>query len=734
MSWGTGLVVHVGGLMVIVSIAMIFLFLLATVVQLLRPAKLEQFAAYPAPGGGASLGYALDEYRSVALRVTADHRALFFRTADGAVLEQQRLLPAGAPAATAYAMAEPESGVFLLGLDNGEALIARARFEVAFDADGVRRTVPVLDYPLGPATLSMDPAGRALRSVSLQWSEEQAGVLAETADGRLLLSLLEVQDEEVPGGGDAEVLRRDYELPTSPGEVVAALLDLELRYAYVLQRGGDVSMYTLGGAVPRLLQRTRAVAPGERITSAAMLSGGISLLIGDSRGRVTQWMPVRGAQNQYMLARVRELRPARGDAADVVALIPEHYRKGFFVAAADGHAGLHHATSERTLWQQRIATVPLRLGAVSPRADALLLEEEGGALQFWHVDNPHPEYSWGATWGKVWYEGRSQPEYIWQSSSASGDFEPKFSLMPLGFGTLKAAFYAMLFSIPVAILGAIYTAYFMAPRMRMLVKPGIEIMEALPTVILGFLAGLWLAPLMEAHLAGFFLFLLLAPLSVLLACRLWRHLPPALRAPVPEGYEAALLVPVVLLAGALAVGLGASLEVAMFGGSLPLWLTNELGIGFDQRNSLVVGIAMGFAVIPTIFSISEDAVYAVPHHLSDGSMALGATRWQTMIRVILLTASPGIFSAVMIGLGRAVGETMIVVMATGNTPIMDLNIFQGFRAMSANIAVEMPEAAVGSSHYHILYLAALILFIITFAINTAADIVRQRLRRRYSSL
>lgn len=105
-----------------------------------------------------------------------------------------------------------------------------------------------------------------------------------------------------------------------------------------------------------------------------------------------------------------------------------------------------------------------------------------------------------------------------------------------------------------------------------------------------------------------------------------------------------------------------------------------------------------------------------------------------MVRVVLLTASPGIFSAVMIGLGRAVGETMIVLMATGNTPIMDFNIFEGFRALSANIAVEMPESEVGSSHYRVLFLAALVLFMATFVLNTAAEVVRQRLRKKYSTL
>ncbi len=135
---------------------------------------------------------------------------------------------------------------------------------------------------------------------------------------------------------------------------------------------------------------------------------------------------------------------------------------------------------------------------------------------------------------------------------------------------------------------------------------------------------------------------------------------------------------------------------------------------FDQRNCLVVGFAMGFAVIPIIFTISEDALSNVPQRLISASLALGATRWQTAMRVVLPTASPGIFSAIMIGFGRAVGETMIVLMATGNTPVLDWNIFTGMRTLSANIAVEIPEAPYGGTLYRVLFLAGLLLFAATF--------------------
>ena len=194
-----------------------------------------------------------------------------------------------------------------------------------------------------------------------------------------------------------------------------------------------------------------------------------------------------------------------------------------------------------------------------------------------------------------------------------------------------------------------------------------------------------------------------------------------------------MLIPVVLLIGWACVAASPGVELLLFDGDMRQWLTDQ-GITYDQRNAMVVGVAMGFAVIPTIFSIAEDAIFNVPKHLTYGSLALGATTWQTVTRVILLTASPGIFSAVMIGLGRAVGETMIVLMATGNSPIMNFNIFEGMRTLSANIAVEMPEAEFGGSHYRILFLAALVLFVMTFVLNTAAEIVRQRLRRKYASM
>ena len=219
----------------------------------------------------------------------------------------------------------------------------------------------------------------------------------------------------------------------------------------------------------------------------------------------------------------------------------------------------------------------------------------------------------------------------------------------------------------------------------------------------------------------------------LLAAWIDRRLPVRLRRRL-RGRHVLVGLPLVVVGTWIAFAVGEQLLPLLPGGDVRTWLEQSLGIDYSQRNALLVGVAMGVAVIPVIFSLAEDAVSGVPPHLSNAALALGATRWQTLVKVVLLTASPGIFSALMIGFGRAIGETMIVLMATGNTPILDWSPLSGMRTLSANIAIELPESEVGSTHYRILFLSALLLFAVTFVFNSIAELIRQRLRLRYGSL
>ncbi|MCC7136865.1 MAG: ABC transporter permease subunit [Planctomycetes bacterium] len=194
----------------------------------------------------------------------------------------------------------------------------------------------------------------------------------------------------------------------------------------------------------------------------------------------------------------------------------------------------------------------------------------------------------------------------------------------------------------------------------------------------------------------------------------------------------------VVLPGVLLALLGPVVRDVVFGGDFRWFLVGSddprKGMRYEQSNSLVVGIAMGFAVIPIIYTIAEDALSAIPDSLRSAALGCGASPWQAATRVVLPAAVPGIFSASMIGFGRAVGETMIVLMAAGGTPIMDWSIFNGFRTLSVNIATELPEAPVGGTLYRVLFLAGLLLFALTFVLNTVAEVVRIRFRKRFKGL
>jgi phosphate transport system permease protein len=723
-------IVSLGGGSVIVALGLMFVYLFSEVVPMFLPASVERVATYDPPGNAAAetLHLSMERYRQVARRVAADGTVTYFRPQDGGIVKEERLpLPDGV-SVSAYAHAEPRTRVSALGLSNGQAIVYRDEYELSFP-EGRIFVTPGVEYPLGAEPVAVDEKGQPIRQIAVQDSAGGIAVAAITDDGRLLMVRYETQVSFMTG--ETRVTRNVAELPPPDGTPARMLLSADLRDLFVADTAGRIHHYDVTSlATPRLTQSVRVVPEGTEISALEYLLGSVSLIVGGSDGSLVQWFMVRDDQNVRHLTRIRAFDP---HPAPITAIAAEHTRKGFATADSVGNLRLHFPTSHRTVARKQIADGAIPFISNAPRADALLALDAEGRVNYFGVENEYPQVSFSALWNQVWYEGYGEPDYVWQSSSATDEFESKFSLVPLTLGTIKAAFYAMMFAMPLAIMGAIYSAYFMSPKMRGVTKPAIEIMEALPTVILGFLAGLWFAPFVERHLPAVFSILLLLPIVMLIFAYLWGQLPRGLKRLVPDGWEAALLIPVILLFGWLCVSMSPAVEVWFFDGSMRQWLTDQ-GYTYDQRNALVVGIAMGFAVIPTIYSITEDAVFGVPKHLTQGSLALGATTWQTLSRVVLLTASPGIFSAVMIGLGRAVGETMIVLMATGNSPIVNFNIFEGMRTLSANIAVEMPEAEFGGTHYRILFLSALVLFILTFTLNTAAEVVRQRLRKKYASI
>ena len=720
-----------GGLGVIVAVVMIFFYLLYVVFPLFVSATAESVSQYNVPDSalGKTVLMEIEEQNEVAVRFTDTGQVIFFAVATGKpILTEAVKIPEGVHIVSFHQGSPNNEGAVIYGLSDGKAVIVKHQYKVTYP-DNVRLITPSLTYPMGETPLAIDESGAALEKIAVKIGDDASTIVAKSADK---IRLSHFEKEKSLFADEATVTRTDSVLDYAAADVTDILIDKDEHNLYLLSSNGHLGLFDIKDkSAPVFVQEQNVVDAGQKITSVAFLNGDLSLMIGDSSGLVSQWSKVRDKLNRFSMQKIRVFKVS--DKA-VVSINPEQRRKGFLTVDADGTLGIYHSTSEREMIKEHVADSRPVAAAISPRANTVLIQSDDGKISDWKVDNEHPEVSLGSLWREVWYESYPKPDYIWQSSSASSDFEPKYSLTPLVFGTLKAAFYAMLVAMPLALMGAIYTAYFMTPRMRQYVKPSIELMGALPTVILGFLAGLWLAPIIEEYLAGLFALFMLVPVTVMLFAYVWQYLPETIKQNIPEGWEAAILIPVILLGSWFAISVSVPLEALIFHGTLRDWFKTEWGIGYDQRNALVVGIAMGFAVIPTIFSIAEDAIFSVPKHLTVGSLALGATPWQTMVEVVLLTASPGIFSAVMIGLGRAVGETMIVLMATGNTPVMDFSVFQGLRTLAANIAVEMPESEVDSTHYRVLFLAALVLFLFTFVFNTLAEIIRQRLREKYSSL
>jgi phosphate transport system permease protein len=246
--------------------------------------------------------------------------------------------------------------------------------------------------------------------------------------------------------------------------------------------------------------------------------------------------------------------------------------------------------------------------------------------------------------------GGSSP-FVWQPISKV----PKYSILPLFIGTLKVTVVSLLIAIPIALGAALFTAEFAPVWLREILKPVVELLAGIPSVVVGFFALMVLAT----------------------------------------------------------------------------WFQNIFGFTF-RLNAITAGMGLALAVIPIIYTVAEDAFLAVPESYREGSFALGATTWQTAWRVVLPAALPGAFAACVLGFGRAIGETMIVLMASGNSATLSMDPTLSFRSFSASIAAELAEVVVGSAHYHVLFFLGAFLFIMTFLTNLAGHWYVQRLQRKLS--
>lgn len=834
--------ITVGGLMVILAVFAILLFLAKEAAPLFMGGELRKQEAYDLPPMADLIWTNADEYQTMGVRIGASGRVETFHIETGRRLAGTELDFGGDTATAVGATINRSDMVF--GFSDGSVRFAH----IGLESQVLRREdMPIglerlteHDFTDGTAVYRLIP-GDQVRRIALRAEVKPPEQIAPEGTPIKAMAFALGGTVERPTRSfvtfDAQGIGRltrsetrinlmtraervetmSVELPALPTgtHIAKVLLSSQADQVYVGTAEGEVFRFdTRDFAAPRLAETARLTSPGVGLGVLGFLIGDQSIVVGGQDGSLKIFfrLQVEGAETTdgYKMVLSRELEP---QPAGIVAYAVSQRRKTLMTLDAAGNLWFRHATSEQVLLrliQQHESDSGGEMVMLMPRDDGAVVTNRAGKVDYWRYAVPHPETTVKAIFGKLWYEGYPEPSYTWQSSSGTDLFEPKFSLVPLIFGTLKATVYSLLFALPIALLAAIYTSEFVHRRVRATVKPVMEMMESLPTVVLGFIAALILAPLVESWIAAVVLGFVALPFGLMLAAYIWQVLPPQLALKLNGLPKFAFMFAVVGVSAWVAYRLGPWFEQTFFYGDFKAWVNRDVGtgtpfmglllwplsfvavsmlfnrtvgtafrlhlrglsrqqagvydglrwvgmvvaslllsfgaamlltrIGFDprggvvdtyvQRNALVVGMVMGFAIIPNIYTLAEDALNSVPSQLRAASLAAGATPWQTAIWVVLPTALSGVFAACMIGMGRAVGETMIVVMAAGNTPVLDWNIFNGLRTLSANIAVELPEAVIGGTLYRMLFLAALTLFIMTFVINTIAEVIRQRFRKR----
>lgn len=742
-------VVRSGGSGVIAAVAAIFLFIAWQVWPLFRGARVKPIENIPladiplqALNVQEIAAFGCDEWTELPFFVKKNGDFLFLdlKGVRGAFVRRPPIEKKKNITAVHYA---PNTQTLVLGTSDGFFSILMLKYHPLFEQSVRMIDVDIEAEPFVFSGLK----GRitALSHAATSKTRLVAAVLETPAQGKRVVLSRMIREEDFFGEGTwVTALQQDITqwIDEEPKEVLAKPTG---EGAVVLTADGGVHYLALQGEKFAPVQSFQPFGKETQnlLIEANFLLGGNSLVLTDPSGKSVLY-------NLYPHQPDGRLRFGKiGDLPDVPSgkeklSFAGSLRNKAFLLTKGSWASLRYATTRSIRWEKKLP-FEIAQAALSPKYDRLLFLDTQSRLHVYALDDPHPEAGWRAFFGKIWYEGHDRPKYEWQSTGGSDDFEPKLSMVPLLVGSLKGTFYALLFAVPLALLAAFYVAEFMDQKYKIYIKPTMEIMASLPSVILGFLAALYVAPLLEERVPALAASALCVPLGVLAWGWFFSSLParkrPGWLRPGTEGF---FLLPWVAFLFWMSFTLGPWLESRLCRVPDPvtgqviadfrLWWPKITGTPFEQRNAVVVGFMMGFAVMPILFTIAEDAFSSVPKALRSAALALGASPWQTAVRVVLPTAAAGVFSAVMIAFGRAVGETMIVLMATGNTPILDFSPFTGMRTLSANIAVELPEAPHGGTLYRTLFFGGLLLFIMTFFINTLAEILRQHLRERYKTI
>lgn len=714
-------VISFGGYGVILSILLILLFLIYESLPLSFSASIKEiFVEQVKQDSIKSVAVGTDRYMEIEYVLYDNGLVEFYSLEKDVLLLSEEIDLQDGEKIVAGSKGSNSKEIISLATNHSRIIVIEVKMKPEYHK-GVRTIVPSLRYEsefsIPNDSTKYDEVAELEYSVNEYGSEYWAW---RSLEGKVFVRVYDYDEDEIY----EKEISEEY-VNWQPGSMT---LSEQGEHLIIGTKVGEMFWFDLSDPEDIKLKDNWKASHAE-ITALNFLIGDNSLIIGDADGRVQRWFPVRTVEGIFRFNRIHE-NNAHNSAIKKIIVSPRN--RSFITLDTNGECILHYGTTNQVEAEFKPFTNGIESISFSPKANGLIILDSQHNLGKFKIENEHPETTLNTLFGKVWYEGYDSPEFVWQSTGGSGEFEPKFSLIPLIFGTFKGTLYAMLFSVPLAILSAIYISQFAPKKFAQIIKPTIEIMAALPSVVVGFLAGLYFSPLFEKYLVSFFLILITVPVFFVIAIIFWRMIPEEKRVAFPAGTEIVYMIPFLILAVLLVSAISNPVELYVFEGNLNQWIFENLGSTYDQRNSLVVGFALGFAVIPIIFTISEDALSNVPKSLTSASLALGASRWQTVLRVVLPAAAAGIFAASMLGLGRAIGETMIVLMATGNTPLMDLSPFNGFRAMSATIAVEIPEAPVDGTLYRILFLTALLLFLFTFIINSISAWISDRLRKKYA--